>query len=48
MTSKDAITWTVTVLVFVIVVLRFPHMLGRAENFMVADPLRTPAHITPE
>ena len=45
---KDIFGVLAALLMFFIVVLQFPYLLGDCENFIPANPLVTPVHIQPE
>jgi len=47
-TIKDAMGMVVFVLVFAYFVFYLPNYLGHPDNYTVANPLKTPAHIVPE
>ncbi|MEM1040718.1 MAG: cytochrome b N-terminal domain-containing protein [Pseudomonadota bacterium] len=47
-TIKDALALVVFFIVFVYFVFFLPDYLGHADNYIQADPLKTPAHIVPE
>jgi ubiquinol-cytochrome c reductase cytochrome b subunit len=47
-TIKDALGMVVFFLVFAYFVFYIPNFLGHPDNYILADPLRTPAHIVPE
>lgn len=47
-TVKDAFAIVVFLLIFAAFVFYFPNVLGHADNYVPADPLKTPAHIVPE
>jgi quinol-cytochrome oxidoreductase complex cytochrome b subunit len=47
-TIKDSFIFTVTLMVFMIIVCYYPNLLGHSDNFIPANPLVTPAHIVPE
>jgi len=47
-TIKDAFGALVFLLVFAYFVFYMPNYLGHADNYSVANPLKTPAHIVPE
>ncbi|MEL6967381.1 MAG: cytochrome b N-terminal domain-containing protein [Pseudomonadota bacterium] len=47
-TIKDALALVVFFIVFCYFVFFLPDYLGHADNFIQADPLKTPAHIVPE
>jgi len=46
--SKDILGFLVVLILFFILVLKFPLLLGDPENFNMANPLNTPIHIQPE
>jgi len=46
--SKDILGFLVVLIMFFILVLKFPLLLGDPENFNMANPLNTPIHIQPE
>ncbi len=45
---KDAFRFLVIILSFLVVVLFYPIIFNEPENFILANPLSTPAHIKPE
>lgn len=45
---KDVLGFTVLLFFLVLVVLFLPNYLGEPDNFIAANPIRTPAHIIPE
>jgi ubiquinol-cytochrome c reductase cytochrome b subunit len=47
-TLKDMFAMIVFMLVFAYFVFYIPDYLGHADNYTMADPLKTPAHIVPE
>lgn len=47
-TSKDGFTLVLYLLAFSVVVFFAPNMFGEVANYIVANPLSTPAHIVPE
>jgi len=47
-TIKDVFGLTVFLILFAWVVFYIPNYLGHADNYIPADPLKTPAHIVPE
>lgn len=47
-TVKDALGIVVFLLVLAYFVFYMPNFLGHPDNYTVADPLKTPAHIVPE
>jgi ubiquinol-cytochrome c reductase cytochrome b subunit len=47
-TVKDAFAMLVFLLVFAYFVFYMPNYLGHPDNYIEADPLKTPAHIVPE
>jgi len=47
-TAKDAFAMMVFLAVFAYFVFYLPNYLGHPDNYTVADPLKTPAHIVPE
>ncbi|MEM8750748.1 MAG: cytochrome b N-terminal domain-containing protein [Pseudomonadota bacterium] len=47
-TIKDALALVVFMLVMCYFVFYLPDYLGHADNYIPADPLKTPAHIVPE
>ncbi|TIP27839.1 MAG: cytochrome b/b6 [Mesorhizobium sp.] len=47
-TIKDAFGMLVFLFVFAYFVFYLPNFLGHPDNYVVADPLKTPAHIVPE
>ena len=47
-TVKDSFIFTVTLMVYIILVAYYPNVLGHSDNFIPANPLVTPAHIVPE
>ena len=47
-TVKDAFAMVVFMLVFCYFVFYLPDYLGHADNYIQADPLKTPSHIVPE
>jgi quinol-cytochrome oxidoreductase complex cytochrome b subunit len=46
--SKDLFAFSVFILVFGIFVLYFPNTLNHPDNYIPADPMKTPAHVVPE
>jgi len=46
--SKDILGFLVVLIMFFMLVLKFPLLLGDPENFNMANPLNTPIHIQPE
>jgi quinol-cytochrome oxidoreductase complex cytochrome b subunit len=46
--TKDAFAFACFLLVFATFVLYFPNTLNHPDNYIPADPLRTPAHVVPE
>lgn len=46
--SLDLVSAWTFIGIFALVVLGAPHALGRPDNFELANPLKTPAHIMPE
>jgi ubiquinol-cytochrome c reductase cytochrome b subunit len=47
-TVKDALAMSIFLLVFAYFIFFMPNFLGHADNYIPADPLKTPAHIVPE
>lgn len=47
-TIKDLVGFVVLLAGLLILVLFFPNKLGEPDNFVIANPLNTPAHIVPE
>lgn len=47
-TIKDAFAMAVFLLVFAWFIFYMPNFLGHADNYIPADPLKTPSHIVPE
>src|SRR6201747_403962 len=47
-TMKDALGVSVFLLVYAYFVFYLPNYLGHADNYIPADPLKTPSHIVPE
>jgi len=47
-TVKDVLGMLVFLLVFAYFVFYIPNYLGHPDNYIIADPLQTPAHIVPE
>ena len=47
-TVKDAFAMIVFLAVFAYFVFYIPNYLGHPDNYTIADPLKTPAHIVPE
>jgi ubiquinol-cytochrome c reductase cytochrome b subunit len=47
-TTKDAFAMIVFLAVFAYFVFYLPNYLGHPDNYIPADPLKTPAHIVPE
>jgi cytochrome c1 len=47
-TVKDALALSIFLLVFAYFIFFMPNFLGHADNYIPADPLKTPAHIVPE
>ncbi|MEQ8296872.1 MAG: cytochrome b N-terminal domain-containing protein [Nitratireductor sp.] len=47
-TIKDSFAMVVFFIVFAYFVFYIPNYLGHADNYIQADPLKTPAHIVPE
>jgi ubiquinol-cytochrome c reductase cytochrome b subunit len=47
-TLKDALGVSIFLLVFAYFVFYLPNFLGHADNYIPANPLKTPAHIVPE
>ena len=47
-TNKDAFALVLFLIMFAWFVFYIPNYLGHADNYIVADPLKTPAHIVPE
>nr|DBA43739.1 TPA_asm: CYTB [Bombus soroeensis] len=45
---KDMITIIITFMLFMVINLQFPYMLGDPDNFKMANPMITPIHIKPE
>jgi ubiquinol-cytochrome c reductase cytochrome b subunit len=47
-TIKDAFAMVMFLIMFAWFVFYIPNYLGHADNYIIADPLKTPAHIVPE
>ena len=47
-TTKDSVGLCVFLLVFALLVFFLPNLLGDPDNYIMANPLVTPAHIAPE
>jgi ubiquinol-cytochrome c reductase cytochrome b subunit len=47
-TSKDAFAMLIFLAVFAYFIFYLPNYLGHPDNYIEADPLKTPAHIVPE
>ena len=47
-TVKDIVGFLVLISSFATFVLFFPYALGEPDNFIMSNPMRTPAHIVPE
>ena len=47
-TIKDGLAMVVFLLIFSYFVFYLPNYMGHADNYIPADPLKTPAHIVPE
>lgn len=47
-TAKDAFAMVVFLAVFAYFIFYIPNFLGHPDNYIEADPLKTPAHIVPE
>jgi ubiquinol-cytochrome c reductase cytochrome b subunit len=47
-TVKDALAMSIFLIVFAYFIFFMPNYLGHADNYIPADPLKTPAHIVPE
>ena len=47
-TIKDALEIVLFMVMFAWFVFYLPDYLGHADNYIKADPLKTPAHIVPE
>jgi ubiquinol-cytochrome c reductase cytochrome b subunit len=47
-TVKDALGMVVFLMLFAYFVFYLPNYMGHADNYIPADPLKTPAHIVPE
>ena len=47
-TVKDMFAVTVFLIIFAFFLFYLPDALGHADNYIAADPLKTPAHIVPE
>src|SRR5690606_1852012 len=47
-TVKDGLAMVLFLIMFAWFVFYIPNYLGHADNYIVADPLKTPAHIVPE
>lgn len=45
---KDALGYSITLSIFIIIILFLPSLLADPENFLIANPLVTPIHIKPE
>lgn len=46
--TKDALGYSITLSLFIIIILFIPNLLTDPENFLIANPLVTPIHIKPE
>ena len=47
-TVKDGFAIILFLIIFAVFVFYFPNVLGHADNYIEANPLKTPAHIVPE
>ncbi|MGJ8571289.1 MAG: cytochrome b [Hoeflea sp.] len=47
-TIKDGLAMSIFLMVFAYFIFFMPNFLGHADNYIPADPLKTPAHIVPE
>ena len=47
-TVKDMVGFVVIIFFLISILLFRPNLLGEPDNFILADPMRTPAHIVPE
>ena len=47
-TVKDAFTFGIYMILFFVFVFFMPNSLGHPDNYIMADPMVTPAHIVPE
>jgi quinol-cytochrome oxidoreductase complex cytochrome b subunit len=45
---KDALSFFIGLSLYVLLVFYFPNILGHSDNYIMANPLITPAHIVPE
>jgi ubiquinol-cytochrome c reductase cytochrome b subunit len=45
---KDLFAFFCFLLMFIVLVFYFPNMLGHPDNYIPADPMKTPPHIVPE
>jgi ubiquinol-cytochrome c reductase cytochrome b subunit len=45
---KDLFAFFILVFIFLLFVLFYPNALGHSDNYILANPLSTPAHIVPE
>nr|UZG66066.1 cytochrome b [Aquatica wuhana] len=46
--SNELMGFIFTLMIFTLLILKFPYLMGDRDNFMPADPLVTRAHIKPE
>lgn len=46
--TKDAFAFACFLIVFAILVLYFPNALSHPDNYIPANPMKTPAHVVPE
>lgn len=47
-TIKDLFGYIIILIIFTIICLKFPYILGDPDNFIIANPIVTPEHIKPE
>lgn len=47
-TLKDSLGYLIILLIYIIIVLEIPYILGDSENFLIANSIVTPVHIQPE
>jgi ubiquinol-cytochrome c reductase cytochrome b subunit len=45
---KDLFAFLIMILIFAIIVVYYPNVLGHPDNYIPANPMSTPAHIVPE
>lgn len=45
---KDALSLFIALLLYTVIVFFYPNALGHSDNYIMANPLVTPAHIVPE